>query len=160
MSDLYPNDLIFVTPNRFEAEIDNHWINAINALATRQGGYGQPIDPEKIFSNPAPLVELLRNGDVPMPLSIRRALADLFIPDDPPKWDFMLVPKRVAGFDRMIGPELDAVYSYAESRERDAEKSSESAAEEAGKDHLIDARTINRYRAKLKRLGERLRESH
>jgi hypothetical protein len=95
-----------------------------------------------------------------MPSSVRHALADLLVPEDPPSWDFMLVPKRVVKFDRMIGPELDAVHSYAKLMEMDPEKSSESAAEEAGKDHLVEGRTIHRYRAKLKRLGERLRGSH
>jgi hypothetical protein len=130
-------------------EIDNLWINAINALASRVVG-----KPKEIVSNPGPLAQLLRS-DTPMPSGARHALADLLVPEKIPSWDFMLVPKLVVKFDAMIGPELDAVYSYAELR--DAGKSSESAAEEAGKNHLVDGRTINRYRARLKRLGERLR---
>jgi hypothetical protein len=86
----------------------------------------------------------------------------------------MLVPKLVVKFDEMIGPELDAVYSYAKLMDANCPtadssmpapflptgKSSESAAAEVGKDYLVDGRTINRWRAKLKRLGKRLRESH
>ncbi|HXB77796.1 MAG TPA: hypothetical protein VNX23_10385 [Bradyrhizobium sp.] len=134
------------------------WINAINALASRAAGYAQAPNPQEIVSDPGPLVQLLRS-DTPMPSSVRHALADLLVPEDPASWDFMLVPKRVVKFDRMIGPELDAVHCYAKLMDAGAE-SSESAAEEAGKNHLVDGRTINRYRAKLKRLGERLRGSH
>jgi hypothetical protein len=130
-------------------EIDDLWMKAFNALdSVRFRGH-----PEKIECDPKPLVRLLRS-DTPMTPRARELLAELLSPGNPPICDFMLVPKRVGEFDKMFGPKWDAVRSYIELR--NAGKSSESAAEEAGEDHLVTGRQIHRYRAKFKELGERL----
>jgi hypothetical protein len=118
------------------AEIDDLWINALGALPDVQ-----------------PLVRLLRS-DTPMPPGARDLLAELFCPGDPPISDFELVPMRNKKFDTMLD-QLEIVGTYAQKRE--AGRSAQDAAIEAGKAHGVEDRTIFRYREKLRRLGERLR---
>jgi hypothetical protein len=120
-----------------EHEIDDLWLNAFAA-----------------FPDVRPLVRLLRCPSVPMPPGARDTLAELLSPVDPPIDSFVLELKPNAKFGKMF-PEIDAVYSYANAR--DAGESSENAAAKAGEQHLVVARQIHRYRARLKRLGDRLR---
>jgi hypothetical protein len=118
------------------AEIDDIWINAFGALPDVQ-----------------PLVRLLRS-DTPMPPGARDLLAELLSPGDPPISDFELVPKRNKKFDTILD-QLEKVAPYAQ--EREAGKSAQAAAIEAGEAAGVDERTIFRYHEKLRRLGERLR---
>jgi hypothetical protein len=117
-------------------EINDTWINAFGALPDVQ-----------------PLVRLLRS-DMPVTPGARDLLAELLSPGDPPITDFELVPRRNKKFDAML-EQLEKVARYAE--EREAGKSAQAAAVEAGKAAGVEDRTIFRYRERLGQLGERLR---
>jgi len=116
--------------------LEDLWINAFAAFPDLQ-----------------PLVQLLRSN-TPMTTGARDLLAELLSPGDPPIDSFVLELKPNAKFRKMF-PELDAVHSYANAR--DAGESSEKAAAKAAEQHLVTERQIHRYRAKMKRLGDRLR---
>lgn len=107
------------------------------------------------FPDVRPLAQLLRSN-APMSAAVRKLLAELLLPQDPPIERFILEPKLNKDFDKMLR-KLDVVSEYRMATGSGA--SSELAAGEAGTKQNITGRQVFRYLKEdlPQKLGERLR---
>jgi hypothetical protein len=121
-------------------ETEDVWINAFQALPDVK-----------------PLVDLLRNRTMPMPLGARDQLAELLSPGAPALEPFMLEVKPNKSFD--IGrtlEKMEAVSLYGQ--EVEAGKSSQAAAKDVGHRYdRVSGRQLYRYLAEVKAFVARLR---